>query len=335
MSSSVDNSADVQALGSTLGALFFGVVFSCMLFGVSSLQVYWYYHFYPDDGRLHKVSVGILWLLDATHLSLTIFSTYHYGVLGFGNFDGLQEVIWSNKLHIAVSTLMVLIVQGLYAYRVWMLSGYHNGVLGYLVAAVVLGGFAIGMVFVYETYTLSNWRDAPRVGWAVVASFTASTVIDILISVAMFHYLRQSKGMERLNSRISSLIQYTLTAGVFTSAFSLACLFTFIAMPDNLIFLALSYILTRLYVNSFIAMLNSRERRTAPPSVSLSSAPNRSQVPSVAYTYPPPPHITSDPERQQQQRSAGDAEGKWAWVDVAVVKDKSAEATPYAYAQNW
>ncbi|KAJ7655993.1 hypothetical protein DFH06DRAFT_1298353 [Mycena polygramma] len=31
-------------------------------------------------------------------------------------------------------------------------------------------------------------------------------------------------------------------------------------MPNNLIFLALSYLLTRLYVNSFLAMMNARQR---------------------------------------------------------------------------
>ncbi|KAJ7493959.1 hypothetical protein FB451DRAFT_1020590 [Mycena latifolia] len=306
--SSSDNSAPspalLVALGNTLGAVFFGVVFSCILFGVSSLQVYWYYHYYPHDGLLHKCSVGLLWLLDATHLSLTIFSTYHYGVLGFGDLPRLQEVNWAIKLHTAINVVIILQVQALYAYRVWVLGGYHHGVLGYLVAAVVLGGFAIGAVLAYETYTIDNWLDTPQIGWAIEASFAASTSIDIVISIAMCYYLRKSKGKElRINSRISGLMQYTLSSGVFTSACSLACLFSFIAMPNNLIFLALSYILTRLYVNSFTAMLNARQRvpRAADslPSFALSSAPNRSQLQAVGYTYPYPPipHSTSDPER--------------------------------------
>jgi hypothetical protein len=63
-----------QAVDNTLGALFLGVAVSCMwvilnpeatmvltrarrLFGVSALQVYYYYHYYPNDSLLHKVSV--------------------------------------------------------------------------------------------------------------------------------------------------------------------------------------------------------------------------------------------------------------------------------------
>ncbi|KAJ6458586.1 hypothetical protein C8R47DRAFT_148782 [Mycena vitilis] len=246
-------------LDNSLGAVFIGLVLSCMLFGVSSLQVYYYYHYYPNDNRLHKVSVGILWILDTIHISLIIHASYHYGIRGFGQFAGLLVVVWC--LAIAINVVIILMVQSLYAYRVWLLGGYHRGVLGYLVAAVVLGGFGIGIALAYETYTVDSFSDLGRITWASEASFAASTGIDVFISVAMCYYLRKSKGIEnRLNSRLSMLMQYTLSSGVLTSACSAACLFTLITMPNNLIFLALTYLLTRLYVNSFTAMMNARQR---------------------------------------------------------------------------
>ncbi|KAJ7441112.1 hypothetical protein FB451DRAFT_1058314 [Mycena latifolia] len=325
-------------LGNTLGAVFLGVVISCILFGVSTLQVYYYYHYYPHDGRLHKYSVALLWVLDATHLSLTIYSTYHYGVLGFGNLAGLQEVIWAIKLHTAINVVIVLLVQSLYAYRVWLLGGYHHGVLGYLVAGAVLGGFCIGAVLAYETYTISAWSEAAHIGWALQASFAASTSIDIVISVAMCYYLRKSKGKEwGLNSRISTLMQYTLSCGVFTSACSLACLFTFILMPTNLVFLALTYLLTRLYVNSFTAMLNARQRaapRPASSTFALSNS-NSNYISSVAFTYASPPRSVPDPE----------SGGKFDWVDLPGAPQRSlSDASTvrthpgkpeHAYARHW
>jgi len=33
----------------------------CSLFGITSLQAYWYYHSYPNDSTLHRFSVGALW----------------------------------------------------------------------------------------------------------------------------------------------------------------------------------------------------------------------------------------------------------------------------------
>ncbi|KAJ7156511.1 hypothetical protein C8R43DRAFT_1183878 [Mycena crocata] len=308
-------STQSPTLGNTLGAVFIGMVFSSILFGVSSLQIYLYYHNYPHDSLLHKFSVGFLWLLDATHLSLTIYSTYHYGVLGFGHFEGLGSISWAIKLQIAINVIIVLLVQSLYAYRVWLLSGYHHGFLGYIVAAVVLAGFGIGIVLAYETYSLHLWSDAANISWAVESSFAASTAIDILISVAMCYYLRKSKGPEsRLNSRISTLMQYTLSCGVFTSACSLACLFTFILMPNNLVFLALTYLLTRLYVNSFTAMMNARQRVHRHDDSTLAlSTPNHNHVSSVAFTYGTPPRSLPDPE---SQHSPQDRDHKFDWVDV-------------------
>ncbi|KAJ7118084.1 hypothetical protein C8R44DRAFT_189790 [Mycena epipterygia] len=298
---SVVHSTEAVTLGNTLGALFLGVIFSAILFGVSSLQVYYYYHYYPHDTLLHKCSVGLLWCLDATHLALTIFSTYHYGVLGFGDVAGLAVVSWSIKLHTAVNVVIILLVQSLYAYRVWLLSGYHHGVLGYLVAAVVLAGFAIGIVLAYETYSIPLWSAAPTISWAIQASFAASTAIDVVISVAMCFYLRKSKGREsRLNSRISTLMQYTLSCGVFTSACSLSCLFTFILMPNNLVFLALTYILTRLYVNSFMAMMNARQRAPRPAdSDALALTSNTHTNPVFTYGYGSPVRSVGDYESQR------------------------------------
>ncbi|KAJ7118083.1 hypothetical protein C8R44DRAFT_878718 [Mycena epipterygia] len=92
------HSTEDATLANALGAVFLDVIFSAILFGVSSLQVYYYYHYYPHDTLLHKCSVALLWCLDATHLVLATFSTYHYGVLGFGDVAGLGVVSWSTKV---------------------------------------------------------------------------------------------------------------------------------------------------------------------------------------------------------------------------------------------
>jgi len=74
-------------------------------------------------------------------------------------------------------------------------------------------------------------------------------------------YLWKSKGMvARLNSKISIVMQYTLSSGLLTSACSLSAMFSYLLLPDTFVYLALSFLLTKLYVGSFLAMLNARER---------------------------------------------------------------------------
>jgi len=126
---------------------------------------------------------------------------------------------------------------------------------------VVAGGFVIGTVLAYESFRLETFTDVQLISWAIESSFAASTAIDFLISMSMCFYLRKSKGLQsRLNSRISTVMQYSLSSGLFTSACSLSCLFTYILLPNTLVYLGLEFLLTKLYVGSFLAMLNARQR---------------------------------------------------------------------------
>ncbi|KAF8147697.1 hypothetical protein B0H34DRAFT_279842 [Crassisporium funariophilum] len=253
-----------QTLDNTVGAAFLGVVGASILFGITSLQTYWYYHAYRNDSLLHKISVAVLWTLDAFHLALTIHAVYVYMVTGFGHLPGLLHIVWSIKLQVSVNVIIILMVHSLYAVRVWLLGGYHRGVLGYLVASVVAGGFVIGIVLAYIIYTVDTYIELEKISWVITAALGISTTIDFVIAAAMCYYLRKSKGgLTRLNSRISTIIQYTLSSGLFTSACSLSAMFSYILLPNTFVFLALEFLLTKLYVGSFLAMLNARERKGA------------------------------------------------------------------------
>ncbi|TFK59564.1 hypothetical protein BDN72DRAFT_594251 [Pluteus cervinus] len=251
-----------QTLDNTIGAAFLGIVGASLLFGMTSVQAYYYYHAYPKDSRLHKCAVAGLWLLDAFHQGLIVHAVYMYIISGFMNPFSLSHIIWSIKLQIVISVVIIVIVHSLYAYRVWLLNGYHHGVIGYLVAAVVVGGFVIGIIFAIEVYRVEFFSELDNISWAVTSSLATATTIDFVIAAAMVFYLRKSKGTEsRLNSRISKVMQYALGSGLLTSACSLSALFTYILLPNTFVFVGLEFLLTKLYVGSFLAMLNARDRK--------------------------------------------------------------------------
>ncbi|THU83234.1 hypothetical protein K435DRAFT_871487 [Dendrothele bispora CBS 962.96] len=251
-------SSPTPTVDNTTGAVFLGAIGASILYGITTLQVYLYYHRYLHDSRLHKVSVGVLWTLDTLHQALTIHAAYY---LAFKS-SGATTIVWSTKLQVAINVVIVLIVQSLYAYRVWKLSGFHHGYLGYI-ASVVAAGFVVGVAFAYQVYAASTFESLQGITWAIDTSLATSTTIDFIISLAMCYYLRKSRGSEqRLNSKISTVMQYTLSSGLFTSAVSLSTLFTFTLMPNNLIFLGLQLLVTKFYVGSFLAMLNARNTPT-------------------------------------------------------------------------
>ncbi|KAF4611525.1 hypothetical protein D9613_003607 [Agrocybe pediades] len=258
-SAPVLSSLSEQTLNNTIGAIMLGMIGGTLIFGMSTLQTFWYYKTFPNDSSVHKYSVATLWSLDALHLSMVIHAVYTYAITGFGNQEALLDILWSVKLLTSINVVVILLVHSLYTMRVWRLSGYHNGVLGYLVASVVLAGFVIGIAMVYCINTVKTYPELSRVSWAVNSAMAASTTIDFLISAAMWYYLHKSKGtVKSLNSRISTVIQYSLCSGLITSSVSLCALFTYILLPNTFIFLALEFLLTKLYVASFIAMLNAR-----------------------------------------------------------------------------
>ncbi|KAJ4479133.1 hypothetical protein J3R30DRAFT_3882105 [Lentinula aciculospora] len=259
----LEGSLQSQSFDNTLGAVFIGMVGATFLFGITTLQVYLYYHHYNRDSHFHKFAVAVLWILDTTHLVLIVHAAYHYVIKGFGDAFNLAFIVWSVKVQVTINVIIILFVQSLYAYRVWILGGYHHGVLGYIVAGVVLGGFGIGVVLAYKIYTIQMFEELHTISWTIDLSLATSTAIDFTIASTMCFYLHKSRGSEsQLNSRISTVMQYSLGSGLFTSACSLSTLFTYTLMPNNLIFLGLQFLSTKFYVGSFLAMLNARQHRT-------------------------------------------------------------------------
>jgi hypothetical protein len=257
-------------LENTLGAMFLGLVGAAFLFGISTLLVYWYYHSYPQDIWTHKCSVGVLWMLDALHLAVITHALYTYAVRGFGSIFNLENLTWSIKVQGLLNVIVILVVHSLYAIRVWRLGGYHQGFLGYIVAFTVAGGSVIGIVLACRIFSVHSYKNLDNISWLIIAAFATATSIDFMIATAMCYYLRKSKGSTtRLRSRISTVMQYTVCTGLLTSACSLAGMFTYILLPSTFVFIGIEFLLTKLYVVSFFAMLNARKREgeTLPTSV--------------------------------------------------------------------
>jgi len=247
-------------LGNTIGATFLGTIFAAILFGITNLQVYLYFQNYPNDWHLQRISVALLWVLDAIHLSLTVAAMYHYLIDSFGSVLALQFIVWSFKLQIDVNVVIVLLVQTLYGIRVWKLGRHYKRIWPILVAVIIASGYAIGIILAVKTYNVRTFAEIERISWVIYASFTSSTAIDVVIALAMCFYLIKSKsGFSGTNNKIIAIIRMTLISGCLTTACSLAALISYAAMPDTLIFLAIEFLLTKLYINSFLAMLNARQ----------------------------------------------------------------------------
>ncbi|PBK81114.1 hypothetical protein ARMGADRAFT_816338 [Armillaria gallica] len=247
----------VPSLGTTIGAAYVGAMLSSLLFGITVLQVFIYYRDYPNDWQLYRYSVGILWVLDAFHLSLTMHAVYHYTVDSFGDYAALGNVVWSFKLQILVNVVIIVFVQSLYAVRLWKFGRHFHRLLPWTVIFVVACGFAVGVLLVYKTYTITTFAGLASMDWAIDAAFATSTGIDFFISFAVCYYLHKSRSISEFsstNSRLLVLMWLVLMSGLVTSACSTVALVTYIVLPNTLVFLGVEFLLTKLYVNSLLSM---------------------------------------------------------------------------------
>lgn len=94
-----------------------------------------------------------------------------------------------------------------------------------------------------------------------VVGIGAAAVADILIASSMCWYLYHRKtGFARTDSIIVTLMAYSINTGLITSLLATLTLIFFIIVPTtSLIWRAFFWLSGKCYVNSFLAMLNSRD----------------------------------------------------------------------------
>ncbi|KAF4607671.1 hypothetical protein EYR40_000006 [Pleurotus pulmonarius] len=199
-----------QTLDNMLGSLFVGSLLAGnSLYGVTSLQAYSYYHwFHSRDSLVHRIAVGLLWCLDTLHFVLVVHGVYYYCVSSFGSSVHLSVLVWSMKLQIVINVIIILLVQGLYAYRVWLLGGYHNKIIAYVTVAIVAIAFGVGMVLAHYVYAFSpkirhDAKDAYIHGSRVIP-YQTLVIRSLFLSLVAIINLRPH-GLVYINSFLAML----------------------------------------------------------------------------------------------------------------------------------
>lgn len=249
-------------LDNSLGAALIGTMISAIIYGITCLQIHLYYTKYSEnDGRATKFLVGLLWVLDTLHMVLLTIMIYHYTVTNWGDLAVLSRTTWSLEIGIIVVTLVASIVQCFFARRIWYLSE-KNWVLTGAIVFLSMFQLAFGNAFMWHTNRTQFFENAgSKTNEFLMGGYLCGDIAcDIVISVSMCYYLHKSRtGFKGTNSMINMLITYTIRTCLLTTIFTVGCLVTFIVFPQTMIYCALYFIACRLYANSFLSILNSRE----------------------------------------------------------------------------
>jgi len=209
--------------------------------------------------------VGSILFFELCHSVASCHAIYYFTVVLAG-VPELQKPAntYSVSLLAVFETLITSVVQGFFAYRIWILSGrIHISLvcwgLGFL---RLLGGMAVAVVgFLDVPLEPDYFHLQDTYGWVITSALNVGAVLDVLIAVSMCIYIRKMYtpyNLPRSEELIHRLVTFTIQTGLITSLTSVAVVIAFQTMKHNFIWLALYTFLAKLYSNSLFVSLNAR-----------------------------------------------------------------------------
>lgn len=244
---------------STYGAFFIGSILAAVLFGLTNIQAFVYFR--THVGRwtaYYRFIVLLLWALDAVHLGLTIHCVYYYLVINFANFAVLSEVIWSFRLQIVVNVLIIYVIHLLYSHRIWIVGRDRSIIFRIIPGIVIILGSGVAIALFWVIYYHNPSMGLFMNQWIIYLALSAAVFVDVLITISLWYLLASSRtGFSQTDCLITRLICYTIDSGCLTSVCALTSIIMCAIMPHDYIFLSIQFIVAKLYVNSYIALLNA------------------------------------------------------------------------------
>ncbi|KIK59983.1 hypothetical protein GYMLUDRAFT_97305 [Collybiopsis luxurians FD-317 M1] len=157
--------------------------------------------------------------------------------------------------------MSTLIVHGVYSWRIFRFSKKNYWITVPIMVLAFIR-FISACITTAHMITLRSFEKFRHSGvqWVFSVGLILTCVVDMMITATMMIILRQSRAQSlSLDGVIDSLILYSLETGAATVIMTIAMLITWLAMHENLIFMALHFIIAKLYANSVVAMLNYRQ----------------------------------------------------------------------------
>ncbi|RPD77505.1 hypothetical protein L226DRAFT_568568 [Lentinus tigrinus ALCF2SS1-7] len=216
----------------TMGWLLIGVLLSAALWGVSLAQAFSYYIGYPGDRPYLKFLVATVSALETIHQGVISYAIFHY------------------------LALTAVVVQSFFAVRIYRFSSKK------LVVVPVIGLIITAFAYAAKASSLTVFAELDKLKALSLAMNVSAAVTDVTIAVILCTLLHVSKtGHARSNRLVNKLITFTVNTGLLTSTCACLSLITYLALPDYyFVYMAPFLLMGRLYSNSLLATLNTRER---------------------------------------------------------------------------
>ncbi|KAF7366828.1 hypothetical protein MSAN_00941100 [Mycena sanguinolenta] len=248
-----------STIDNTYGLLFLAIVVSTALYGAGILQFWMYIRkYHSKDPLLVKSLVITVLICDTAQQSLLCHAVYKYLVKSIGDPPILLSVVNTLMIELFFSCAISTLVQQFYCWRIYMIgkSVFLAGALSLVswsscVTLLIYSAKAVQLSLLSEVISLKAWS---------IAANTLSAVTDIAISVVLVILLHSAKtGFKRSTDLVNRLMVFTFNTGLPTSVCALVATICVAAFSETFLYIFFFLLLGRLYTNSLLVTLNSRE----------------------------------------------------------------------------
>ncbi|KAM5537178.1 hypothetical protein V8D89_009111 [Ganoderma adspersum] len=248
----------VLNLMSSYGPLLIGALLSCVLYGMSVIQLFMYFNTYERDSIWMKLYVVLVWVIETASVICVLVALWPVLILKWGSLHELSLT----QLPMLMTAVGTFLVHMFYIWRIFKVNG-GQALLPCLLIPFTLYQMIETWVYVHAGLTNTSLTTlSGRVSTALgISGRAAIAFVDIAIVALMIHVLLKDGAPQFKSSRkmIFKLIVLTINTGLWTAVFAIIVLALLIRYPNDLFYTAIDFPLTSLYLNSLLANLNARE----------------------------------------------------------------------------
>ncbi|KAI6021889.1 hypothetical protein BKA83DRAFT_4289423 [Pisolithus microcarpus] len=236
--------------GGFASILFEGLVSAMLLLCLLVIQTYMYFMHYSEDASATKFLVVAMWILDTLHISFICHALYHYLITNYAVPTSLEYILF-----------VVGAVQCYFAHKIYHLCPPR---LGWLVTAPIILFLLTHFDILTTTYRFANdeFDFLPKIRFSALIPCSAALVlVEVLITLSLCILLYENgshSAFPRTKRLLNTLIIYAVNRCFLILLVALAELATLVDHHD-IWAMGLDFNIGKLYVNSLLASLNTRQ----------------------------------------------------------------------------
>ncbi|KAF7349690.1 O-methylsterigmatocystin oxidoreductase [Mycena sanguinolenta] len=219
----------IPPLDDTLGAVEIGGVVSTFLFGIGTLQSFYFYKHFPNDSKYLKWLVALLWsYFNALNAATSIDRKFKFKQPQY-----INDPPHSIEMTILFSAPIYFIVQVFFANRIRILSGQWTMTIICWVLTLIRAVGTFGMLGVaLNLHQLSDLK--VNFKWLMASALSLGMTVDVLVALSMCFCLwrMRSNGVESTRRMVDNLILWTVETGLATGGASILLLVFFFIRDD-------------------------------------------------------------------------------------------------------